>query len=297
MSEQSVMVPVNGAVSRFEGFDTGKVELIKRTVAVGATNDELELFLHQCHKTGLDPLARQIYFIKRQGKGTIQTGIDGYRLVADRSGRYAGNDDPIYDGEEGGHPLSAKVVVWKMVDGQRCAFSATARWDEYAGDGNQGFMWKKMPYLMLGKVAEALALRKAFPAELSGLYTHDEMIQAGRADSGRVNVDTGEIVDEAAQGEFYEEPARVIEPAKPASAGDRKKVFDRILELWREAMANDLVKEYAIPPCPFDASKDDAIAYGKGLKAILDAFQKGGDIELVDGLVDALTAITARYKN
>jgi hypothetical protein len=78
-------------------------------------------------------------------------------------------------------PYKASVTVYKMVSGQRCAFSASALWDEYcqlAKDGKPTVMWQKMPYLMLAKCAEALALRKAFPAELSGVYTHEEMMQA-----------------------------------------------------------------------------------------------------------------------
>lgn len=162
-----------------EGSLESKVELIKRTVAVGATDDELALFMHQVKKTGLDPLARQIYFIKRQGKGTIQTGIDGYRLVAERTGNYAGNDDPVFQELEGAaNPLKATVTVWKIVAGKRCPFTASAIWREYYPGDAQGWAWKKMPHVMLGKVAEALALRKAFPAELSGVYTHDEMAQA-----------------------------------------------------------------------------------------------------------------------
>jgi phage recombination protein Bet len=155
-----------------------KVELIRRTVAVGATNDELELFLHQCRKTGLDPLARQIYCIKRGDKATIQTGIDGYRLIADRTGLYAGNDDAVFEGNDDGHPLQARVTVWKLVGGQRCPFSATARWAEYFPGERGGQMWRKMPYVLLAKCAEALALRKAFPADLSGIYTDAEMHQA-----------------------------------------------------------------------------------------------------------------------
>lgn len=169
-----------------------QVELIKRTIAVGATNDELQLFLYQAKRTGLDPLSRQIHFVKRkssdgEGKGTIQTAIDGYRLVADRTGKYAGSDDYLFD--EGINqfqhinsgrkaPITATVTVWKIVQGERCPFTATARWDEYFPGEKQGFMWKKMPYLMIGKCAESLALRKAFPAELSGLYTNEEMMQA-----------------------------------------------------------------------------------------------------------------------
>lgn len=162
-----------------------QVELIKRTVANNATDDELNLFMYTAARTGLDPLLRQIHFVKRNtrdgGKATIQTGIDGYRLLADRTGKYAGNDDPVFDDEE--KPRKATVTVYKLVNGVRCPFTATARWDQYFPGDAQGFMWKKMPHLMLGKCAEALALRKAFPAELSGVYTHEEMEQAGPTDT------------------------------------------------------------------------------------------------------------------
>lgn len=159
----------------------GKIDLIKETVAKGASDIELELFLHQCRRSGLDPLARQIYCIKRQGRMSIETGIDGYRLIADRTDRYAGNEDAVFEEDANGKPLKATVTVWKIVQGQRCAFTATARIDEYQPtyDSNT---WKKMPHVMLAKCAEALALRKAFPAELSGIYTAEEMDQAGEAD-------------------------------------------------------------------------------------------------------------------
>ena len=165
-----------------KAFPQDKVELIKRTVAKGASNDELEIFLHQCKKTGLDPLAKQIYFQKRLNKKTgestmtIITGIDGYRLVAHRTGVYAGMDSTVFDNET--NPRRATVTVYKLVGGVRCPFSATARWDQYYPGDQMGFMWKKMPHLMLEKCAEALALRKAFPAELSGVYTSEEMEQA-----------------------------------------------------------------------------------------------------------------------
>lgn len=167
---------MSAAIAKAADFTNDQIELIKRTVCVGGTNDELTLFLSQCRKTGLDPFTRQIYAIKRQGKMTIQVGIDGYRLIADRTGLYAGNDDPVYDNEE--KPTKATVTVYKLVGGVRCPFTATARWSQYFPGDAQGFMWKKMPHLMLGKCAEGLALRKAFPVELSGIYTTDEMEQA-----------------------------------------------------------------------------------------------------------------------
>lgn len=175
MTTTELMVP--------EAYTDDWVSLVKSRVAEGATDMELQLFLYQCKRTGLDPLARQIYFQKRHNKQrnksemTIVTGIDGYRLTAQRTGEYAGSDDPIFDSEE--NPKRATVTVYRMVSNTRCPFTASARWDQYYPGDAQGFMWRKMPHLMLGKCAEALALRKAFPQELSGIYVKEEMDQAG----------------------------------------------------------------------------------------------------------------------
>lgn len=166
-----------------------KIELIKQTVAKGATDLELELFFHACKRTGLDPLMKQIYAIKRwnsqERRETLafQTGIDGYRLIAERTGCYAGSSDAEYEEgmSAGAPPILARVTVTKLVNGMPCHFTASARWNEYVQKNKEGqptSMWQKMPYLMLAKCAESLALRKAFPAELSGLYTHEEMQQA-----------------------------------------------------------------------------------------------------------------------
>lgn len=162
-----------------------QIDLIKTQIAVGCTNDELKLFMYTCARTGLDPMARQIYAIKRNTKRgpvmTIQTGIDGYRLIADRTGKYAGSDEPQFVPE--GNDRKAIVTVYKMVEGTRCPFVGVAYWSEYRPDnGNQ--MWEKMPRTMLAKCAEALALRKAFPNELSGLYTKEEMDQASDSEVG-----------------------------------------------------------------------------------------------------------------
>ena len=168
-------------------FTPGQITTIKETVANGASDNELKLFLYQCSRTGLDPLSRQIHFIKRGGKATIQTGIDGFRAIAERTGHYAGNDDYLFNNDltmyemlkaKMESPITATATVYKIVGGVRVSFSATAIWDAYCPKGNESFMWKKMPYLMLGKCAEALALRKAFPNDLSGVYTDDEMAQA-----------------------------------------------------------------------------------------------------------------------
>lgn len=159
-------------------FTDDQIGLIKRTIAKDSTDDELKLFMHQCKRTGLDPMTRQIYFMKRSGKVTIQVSIDGFRVIAERSGDYAGQDEPIFgkDGDE----LFCKVTVYRFRGDVRYpAAVGVAYWKEYCPPSGQDFMWKKMPHTMLSKVAEALALRKAYPQDLSGLYTGEEMEQAG----------------------------------------------------------------------------------------------------------------------
>lgn len=163
-------------------FTPDQINVIKNQIATGATDLELKSFIWQCERTGLDPFARQIYFIKSGGKVQIQTSIDGFRLIAERSKVYEGQTPAQWCGEDGvwkdiwlskGFPVAARVGVYKK--GFREALYAVAHWNEYFAQ--PGFMHKKMPALMLAKVAESLALRKAFPNEMSGLYTQEEMNQ------------------------------------------------------------------------------------------------------------------------
>jgi phage recombination protein Bet len=159
-------------------FTPDQEALIKKQLAPNASKDELALFLYQCKRTGLDPLTRQIYCIHRGGKMTIQTSIDGFRVIAERSGSYAGQDEPEWVEDDKGKITKCTVKVYRFApNGQRyCAGVGVAYWSEYAQPGP---MWTKMGHTMIAKCAEALALRKAFPQDLSGLYTSDEMQQAG----------------------------------------------------------------------------------------------------------------------
>ena len=167
-------------------FTREQVDLIKRTICKGATDDELALFLHVAKTMGLDPLRRQIHAVKRWDSSvkkevmTAQTGIDGYRLIADRTKKYVPGDVTVNVNDKG-KILSATATVKKLVNDEWHDVTATAYFDEYAAkkkDGTLNIMWASKGRLMIMKCAEALALRRAFPAELSGVYTADEMSQA-----------------------------------------------------------------------------------------------------------------------
>jgi phage recombination protein Bet len=158
-----------------------QTQLISSTIAPGCSNDELRLFAYACQRTGLDPFSRQIYAIKRGGKMTIQAGIDGLRSIAERTGQLDGSET-FWCGDDGAWadvwlgskpPAAAKTIIHRK--GSNHPFVGVARFADYnAGQG----LWSKMPAAMIAKCSEALALRKAFPADLSGVYSTDEMEQA-----------------------------------------------------------------------------------------------------------------------
>jgi phage recombination protein Bet len=226
------------------------------------TAAELAGFLHLCQRTELDPFSRQIYLIGRKDKKagrvvfTPQTGIDGYRVVARRatakSGGTFGYEDTLWCDKDGrwrdvwlpdSPPAAVKVTVLR--DGQK--YSAVALYREYVQTGWESKpigLWGKMPASQLAKCAEALALRKAFPHDLAGVYTAEEMAQADNPAPDERHLRT------VKPGES--DPWAAAAPAPQAVAQGRDYLHEAteapdaetVRRIYREAANDGAVKEY-----------------------------------------------------
>jgi phage recombination protein Bet len=235
ISEQTEWSPAQKSGLSALGIDTTKV-----------APEDLSVFLNVCQKTGLDPWSRQIYLIPRWDsktssyRTTIQTSIDGLRVIAQRSGEYAGQAGPQWCGrDEVWHdvwlsaepPLAARVGVYRR--GFVEALWGVARLDSYAPKRNGALsgLWATMPDVMLAKVAEALALRKAFPQDLSGLYTSDEMDQAQA--NPRPALPQADPAKEKANTEKADEFLPLVEAAT---------TVETLREVWKQGKAEGVLE-------------------------------------------------------
>lgn len=212
-----------------------------------ASGGDLALFLHYAQRTGLDPFSRQIYMIGRwdgktgREKFTIQSSIDGLRIIAQRSGEYGGQTAPMWCDTDGSWtdvwlkatpPAAAKIGVYRA--GFAEPLYAVARLESYMPrnkDGKPSGLWSTMPDVMLAKVAESLALRKAFPNDLSGIYTSEEMEQADAKAMPAPQVAIAAAV-EASPADLPEELR-----AEVVSAIAKAATRDELAALWKEHAA------------------------------------------------------------
>ena len=234
-------------------FDSKQIAALEQLGVAGASRADQAIFFHQCVRTGLDPFVKQIYMIGRRTnengkwvvKQTIQTGIDGFRLIArraaDKRSESIEYEDTLWCGEDGDWrdvwlakepPQAAKVTLLR--DGHRV--SAVALLSEYIqrkSNGEPNSQWATRPAHMLAKCAEALALRKAFPQDLSGLYTEDE--------TGIEPVD-GPAAVEGGGTQRMSRAGRVAQPADPAEPTE-----EVIAEMNAEASADEPTELFPDP--------------------------------------------------
>ncbi len=314
--EGTAVVPLRGgqvAAYRPE-FSAEQIALIKRTIARGTSDDELALFIQVARRTGLDPFTKQIYAIKRRDKDegrdvmAIQVGIDGLRLLAERTGLYQGQLGPYWCGEDGQWrdvwldethaPAAAKVGVLKA--GFTEPLWGIARYKSFKPRFND-FMWQQMPDHMLAKAAEAQALRKAFPAETAGLMIPEEDADVGPnppRPPRNVNPQTGEIVDAEARavsepqervsqavarsgqkpnGQARPQPQGMdgldTKPARPGAIGRgwrNAAEKETWLALWLELVQEARSLGIEVEDLPGNVAKDEALEFERQLAGALD---------------------------
>jgi phage recombination protein Bet len=245
-----------------------------------ATNEDLLVFLHYCAKARLDPFSKQIYLLERRSKvnnewvytQTIQVGIDGYRVVAQRAAKREGVHieyaRTIWYDDDGNEvkawlkatpPAAAEVTVIKvMSDGTKLRYPGFVRFDAYAAygrtkDGDRYLMaqWGVMPDHMIEKCAESYALRRAFPNDLGGIYIEEEnqstasgLPQPPRLSARRAEPEGGEefvVPGATVPPDTGEDGTRDVDgeqepPADPPPSPpmDRKRASARLLAIFRE---------------------------------------------------------------
>lgn len=178
--------------------DDELIRVLGNSLYPGARPESIRLVLAWCRATNRDPMKKPIHIVPMKVKDqatnrwewrdVLMPGIGTYRSDAAATGEYAGLDEAVYgpdvradvDGCELTYPAWCTVTVKRLVGGQERSFSSGKEFwlENYAsGEGGKGvnYMWRKRPYAQLAKVAEAQALRKAFPDETGQTNTTDEM--------------------------------------------------------------------------------------------------------------------------
>jgi phage recombination protein Bet len=250
--------PVSALAARLE-LSQEKLDLVRSQIAPGAPDDVLEMYFEQCRVSGFDPFAKMLHLICRNAKQdgawvkrwTMQTAIDGFRSIAEDSGEYDGQDEPIFAYDNDGRVLSATVRVYRK--GMARGVAATAYWSEYVQadrDGAASGLWAKMPRGQLAKCAESLALRKAFPKKLASVYSSDEMAQSHN--EAPPTPAFAPMRTDAIDAEFT--PAAAIESKLPAPsrAEEARAKVNRATESTRKAT------QEAAAPAPTPTGADHA---------------------------------------
>lgn len=168
----------------------------------GTPQGQIQVFARVCQEKGISPFSKEVHLLSyntREGvKYATVIGIGGLRRIAAETGEFAGCDDVIFDLAADGSfrtfadikkaegkdkwPISASCTVYRIVGGQRVPFTATVLFEEFAatykdrktGQTKMKGNWSTMPFHMLAKCAEAMALKKGFSDQTNGLHIPEE---------------------------------------------------------------------------------------------------------------------------
>jgi len=229
-------------------FNEEQISVLKESIAKDLTLPEFDLFVNVCKRKQLDPFSGQICAVKRFDSSknkpvmTIQTEIDGYRTIAQRTGRYNGQTMPEWCGSDGiwkevwleeKYPLAARIGVY--IIGQSEPTYAVALWREFYPGDKMGFMWRKLPTIMLLKCAEAQALRKAFPMDLAGMYVKEEIQndQIMEVSAEDLRDEKAKRIEKSFEMKSLSEPetAEVIEDGNPFAKMTKPNLLKKAVEI------------------------------------------------------------------
>jgi len=234
------------AIQKANKWTDEQITTIKNTVAKGATDEELSMFLHTAQANGLDPILKEIWFIKMSTGPVIFTSRDGYLKIGHSHESFEGMvSDVIYEGDtfkrvgldvnheyssKRGQIIGAYAIVYRS--DKRVPTYVYAPMKDYDKKNTQ---WKQYPHAMILKVAEAMTLKRAF--SISGLVSKEELDME----------ELEPVVKSKPQLPVKEEPpidAEIVSETKPAVKKDPIKQDPRIA-VWNKFMKHYLTQEAA----------------------------------------------------
>jgi phage recombination protein Bet len=175
------------------GIDKATWLALSNSIYPGAAPESIIMVHQYCKARNLDPLKKPAHIVPmpvtdaKTGntvwRDVVMPGISEHRITAMRTGKYAGMDQPVVGDEIEFKGVKAPefmtVTVYRMIDGVRVPFPHTEYFVESVQtkkNGEINAMWTRRPRGQLLKCVEAGALRKAFPEELGGEITAEEMV-------------------------------------------------------------------------------------------------------------------------
>lgn len=189
-------------------FTEEQLQLITNTVARGATRDELNLFLYRCKEMKLNPLKPgQIFFIKYGSTATIVVGIEGFRSNAARTGKHVSTKRGVIRNDNGDLIAGTCTVKRRDERGEIQEYTEESPFAEFNNPKNP--KWQSMPETMIKKVAEAAALRMAYPDNLGGIYIEEEKDLIERA-NGKPNESIKIFADQPTADDRSEEGEAIM---------------------------------------------------------------------------------------